>query len=167
MTTTSNASVASPLAAVTVTVTVFSPATNSALPSTTNEAKGSVVTATTDAARVPAGKVTAPPIASWPPTVRDSREVIALRATLKKSRFVLTDVSWAVTFTFTTFLPGTSASAPIISTLERIEFASAVISTEVTPFSRSNESPFAMSFPSYWNRIKLVSSFARTFRVTV
>ena len=58
-------------------------------------------------------------------------------------------------------------SAPSISTVESSVVASAVMSTEVTPFSRSNESPLVTSLPSYWNSFKLVSSFGRTFRVTV
>ena len=68
---------------------------------------------------------------------------------------------------FTTFLPGTRASSPIMSTVERFVFASATISTEVVPASRSNESPLLTSAPSYWNKAKLVSSLASTFKVTL
>ena len=93
VTVTSMVSLVSPSAAVTVTVTVFSPAARSTLPSTVYEANGSVVTAITAAARVPAGRVTAPPVASWPPTVNDSRVVSTFGATLKIKRYVATDVS--------------------------------------------------------------------------
>ena len=64
------------------------------------------------------------------------------------------------------FLPTTRASAPTISTVERLVVASATTSTEVVPFSRSKLSPSSTSLPSYWNKAKLVSSFARTLRVT-
>ena len=55
----------------------------------------------------------------------------------------------------------------MISTVESSVVGSAVISTEVVPFSSSNSSPLLTSLPSYWNRAKLVSSFAKTFSVTV
>ena len=54
----------------------------------------------------------------------------------------------------------------MISTVERFVVGVAVISTEVTPFSRSNSSPLATSLPSYSNVARLVSSLARTFKVT-
>ena len=79
---------------------------------------------------------------------------------------MVTDVSCAVTCTFTTFLPGIKASSPMISTVESWVVGSAVISTEVTPFSKSNDSPLVTSLPSYWNNARLVSSFAKTFKVT-
>ena len=126
-----------------------------------------MVSATTETARVPAGTVTEPPVASSPATVRDTREVSTFAATLKISRYVVTDVSCAVTCTFTTFLPGIRVSAPSISTVESSVVASAVMSTDVTPFSKSNESPLVTSLPSYWKSFRLVSSFGRTFRVTV
>ena len=65
----------------------------------------------------------------------------------------------------TMFLPTTRASAPRISTLERVVVASAVTSTAAVPFSRSKLSPSATSLPSYWNKARLVSSLARTLRV--
>ena len=79
-------SVVSPSAAVTETVTVFSPGSKASLPETVNEAKGSVVTATTTAARVPAGNSTEPPEASKPPTVTEANVVSTPAATIKINR---------------------------------------------------------------------------------
>ena len=151
-------SVVLPSAAVTAIVTVFSPVTRSVFPEIVNVANGSLVTGTTVTARVPAGTLTSPPVASSPATVRLVRDVSELAATLKYSLYVRTEPSWAVTFTRTTLRPVTRASAPRISTDEVADVASAVTSTEVVPYSRSNESPSSTSLPSYWNTARLASS---------
>ena len=157
-----------PSAAVTVTLSSFSPTIRFEPPKISNVASGFSVSTTTSTELTPesVSKVS-PSTTSEPLIVKVSSSVLVLCGTTKITwKSAKVSPSAAVTVTVKTFSPTTSSSAPKISKEASASVVSTVTSTSVVSSASSTTSPSETSLPSTWNTAVVVSVPSRTFKIT-